>query len=91
MSNATVNDSKYKAEFKAGTFQMSEEQYVSLRRSEDGLEEFIPTKAPQDPDFQPTADDARYVVEFESGNYAMNLQQYVELRRAEDGKAAFIS
>lgn len=35
---------KYKAEFKEGKYRMTEEQYVSLRRAEDGLEEFIPKK-----------------------------------------------
>lgn len=34
----------YKAEYKAGKYSMTEEQYVSLRRAEDGLEEFVPTK-----------------------------------------------
>lgn len=34
----------YKAEFKAGKYSMTEDQYVSLRRAEDGLEEFVPTK-----------------------------------------------
>jgi hypothetical protein len=34
----------YKVEFKAGKYSMTEEQYVSLRRAEDGLEEFVPTK-----------------------------------------------
>ncbi len=37
-------NAKYKAEFKAGTYSMTEEQFVSLRRAEDGLEEFIPKK-----------------------------------------------
>lgn len=37
-------NAKYKAEFKAGKYSMTEDQYVSLRRAEDGLEEFIPTK-----------------------------------------------
>lgn len=34
----------YKAEYKAGNYSMTEEQYVSLRRAEDGLEDFVPTK-----------------------------------------------
>ena len=34
----------YRAEYKAGNYSMTEEQYVSLRRAEDGLEEFVPTK-----------------------------------------------
>ena len=37
-------NAKYKAEFKAGKYSMTEEQFVSLRRAEDGLEEFIPKK-----------------------------------------------
>lgn len=37
-------NAKYKAEFKAGKYSMTEDQYVSLRRAEDGLEEFIPKK-----------------------------------------------
>ena len=37
-------NAKYKAEFKAGSYSMTEEQYVSLRRAEDGLEAFIPAK-----------------------------------------------
>jgi hypothetical protein len=37
-------NAKYKAEFKAGKYSMTEEQYVSLRRAEDGLEEFVPAK-----------------------------------------------
>jgi hypothetical protein len=37
-------NAKYRAEFKAGTYSMTEEQYVSLRRAEDGLEEFISKK-----------------------------------------------
>jgi hypothetical protein len=34
-------NAKYKAEFKAGKYSMTEEQYVSLRRAEDGLEPFV--------------------------------------------------
>ncbi len=34
-------NAKYKAEFKAGSYKMTEEQYVSLRRAEDGLEDFV--------------------------------------------------
>lgn len=45
---ASANDSRYKAEFRAGTYQMTEAEFVSLRRSEDGLEPFIPD-APQKP------------------------------------------
>lgn len=37
-------DAAYKSEFKAGKYSMTEEQYVSLRRAEDGLEEFVPAK-----------------------------------------------
>lgn len=35
---------KYKAEFKAGNYKMTEEQFCALRRAEDGLEPFIATK-----------------------------------------------
>lgn len=44
--NVTEADpnAKYKAEFKAGKYDMTEEQFCSLRRAEDGLEEFIPKK-----------------------------------------------
>lgn len=45
-NNPTVNDAKYRAEFQAGKYQMTEEQFVSLRRSEDGLEPFIADKPP---------------------------------------------
>ena len=41
----TVNDEKYKAEFKAGTYSMTEDQYVSLRRVDDGLEQLVPGSA----------------------------------------------
>jgi len=34
-------NAKYKAEFKAGSYKMTEEQFVSLRRAEDGLESFV--------------------------------------------------
>ena len=37
-------NAKYKAEFKAGKYDMTEDQFCSLRRAEDGLEEFIPKK-----------------------------------------------
>ena len=37
-------DAKYKAEFKEGKYSMTEEEFVSLRRAEDGLEDFIPKK-----------------------------------------------
>ncbi len=47
--DVTVNDSKYRAEFKAGTYQMSEAEFISLRRAEDGLEPFIPDRPPQAP------------------------------------------
>ena len=61
-SNTTVNDAKYRAEFKAGKYQMTEDQFVSLRRSEDGLEEFIPSKpaaAPTDAALNPLASELR--------------------------------
>jgi hypothetical protein len=45
-TNPTVNDEQYKAEFKATKHNMSEAEYVSLRRAEDGLEPFIPDKPP---------------------------------------------
>lgn len=45
--DASANDAKYKAEFTSGTYQMTEEQFVSLRRAEDGLEPFIPNTPPQ--------------------------------------------
>jgi hypothetical protein len=57
-NNPAVNDAQYKAEFKAGTYQMTEEQFVSLRRAEDGLEEFIPATAGKpatDPALNPLA------------------------------------
>ncbi len=41
---ATINDAAYRAEFKAGSYKMTEDQFVSLRRAEDGLEPFIPDK-----------------------------------------------
>jgi len=37
-------NAKYRAEFKEGKYSMTEDQYVSLRRAEDGLEEFITKK-----------------------------------------------
>lgn len=37
-------NAKYRAEFNGGKYSMTEEQYVSLRRAEDGLEEFIQAK-----------------------------------------------
>lgn len=40
---------KYRSEFKAGSYQMTEAQFVSLRRAEDGLEPFIPTKPASKP------------------------------------------
>ncbi len=46
--NPSVNDAAYKAEFKAGSYRMTEEQFVSLRRAEDGLEPFMHDK-PQQP------------------------------------------
>ena len=33
---------KYRGEFKVGSYRMTEEQFISLRRAEDGLEPFIP-------------------------------------------------
>lgn len=48
-NDPTVNDQKYKAEFKAGQYKMSEAEYVSLRRAEDGFESFIPDKPPATP------------------------------------------
>jgi len=48
-NDPTVNDAKYRAEFKAGKYQMTEAEFVSLRRAEDGLEEFIPSKPPAAP------------------------------------------
>lgn len=37
-------NTKYREEFKAGQYSMTEEQYVSLRRCEDGLESFVQSK-----------------------------------------------
>jgi hypothetical protein len=37
-------NAKYRAEYKDGKYSMTEDQYVSLRRAEDGLEDFIPKK-----------------------------------------------
>lgn len=37
-------NAKYRAEYKDGKYSMTEDQYVSLRRAEDGLEEFVPVK-----------------------------------------------
>lgn len=37
-------NARYREEFKAGHYSMTEEQYVSLRRCEDGLEEFVQSK-----------------------------------------------
>lgn len=37
-------NAKYRAEFKDGKYSMTEDQYVSLRRAEDGLEDFIAKK-----------------------------------------------
>lgn len=37
-------NAKYRAEYKDGKYSMTEDQYVSLRRAEDGLEEFVPAK-----------------------------------------------
>lgn len=38
---STDENASYKAEYKAGSYSMTEEQYVSLRRAEDGLEPFV--------------------------------------------------
>jgi len=38
---STDENAAYKAEYKAGNYSMTEEQYVSLRRAEDGLEPFV--------------------------------------------------
>ena len=43
------NDAAYRAEFKAGKYSMTEAEFVSLRRAEDGLEDFIPSKPPEAP------------------------------------------
>ena len=61
----TVNDAKYRAEFQAGKYQMTEEQFVSLRRAEDGLEPFIadkPQAAATDPAMNPLASELREAV-----------------------------
>ena len=61
-SNTTVNDAKYRAEFQAGKYQMTEDQFVSLRRAEDGLEPFIadkPQAAATDPAMNPLASELR--------------------------------
>jgi len=34
-------DAEFRREFRAGTYTMTEEQFVSLRRCEEGLEQFV--------------------------------------------------
>lgn len=46
-NNPAINDARYRAEFKTSGCKMTEDEFVSLRRSEDGLEEFIPSAPPK--------------------------------------------
>lgn len=39
-------DQQYRDEYKTSGCMMSEAQFVSLRRAEDGLEDFVPPAAP---------------------------------------------
>ncbi len=51
LGDVQVSDpnAKYRDEFRATKYDMTEEQCVSLRRAEDGLEPFIPTKPASKP------------------------------------------
>ena len=87
------SNEKYRAEFKAGTYRMTEEQFVSLRRCEDGLEEFLPSDKSATDGVTVGPDDLEYLCEYRAEPaYAksMTLERFVGLRRAEDGKERFI-
>ena len=89
MSSSTL-DAQFRTEFKQTKYDMTEAEFVSLRRAEMGLEPFIPAKTTGDPEIVIGTDDDPYQREYEAGSFSMTLNQYVSLRRAEDGKEAFL-
>ena len=89
MSSSTL-DAQFRTEFKQTKYDMTEAEFVSLRRAEMGIEPFIPAKTTGDPEIVIGPDDADYVREHEAGSYTMSQNQYVSLRRCEDGKEVFL-
>ena len=94
--STSTKDAQFRAEFKQAKYRMTEEQFVSLRRAEDGLEEFLPTEATVNADelvFEFTPEDAKFRVEYEDSpdtRGSLTERQFVELRRAETGLEEFI-